>query len=158
MQAAGLHLKTLSELSLEVLSENKGFFRSETIASRVAHVVHENDRVKRAVTLLKEGDLDGFGQLMADSHRSLATDYEVTGVELDALFDIQIGAPGCIGTRMTGAGFGGCTISLVDQQSIATFTAFVASRYKKETGLEPDFYVSTAGDGVSELSLTIERK
>lgn len=158
LQASGLELTTLSDLSLEALSVNQDLFRSETIANRVAHVVRENDRVKRAVLLLKEGDLEGFGQLMADSHRSLAIDYEVTGAELDALFDIQIGAPGCIGTRMTGAGFGGCTISLVDQKSIDAFTSYVAPLYKKQTGLEPDFYVSTAGTGVSELSLNTERK
>lgn len=151
LQAAGYTFETLSDLSIDQFPEVESNFRSTKIAQRIAHVVSENHRVVRAVQLLKEGDLEGFGQLMCDSHRSLSTDYEVTGAELDLLFSLQVEASGCIGTRMTGGGFGGCTVSLVDTQLIDAFIEYVSPRYTRETGLTPEFYVSQAGDGVYKL-------
>ncbi len=151
IQAAGYAIETLSDLSVHQIQEVASVVRSAEIAQRVAHVVSENDRVTRAVQLLKEGDLEGFGKLMGDSHQSLSIDYEVTGPELDLLFSLQADAPGCIGTRMTGAGFGGCTVSLVDHQSIDSFTEHVKRHYTEKTGLTPEFYISEAGEGVYQL-------
>ena len=121
------------------------------IEKRARHIVTENYRVLQAVNVLKGNDLKAFGQLMNASHESLRDDYEVTGKELDALFSIQKEVEGCIGTRMTGAGFGGCTVSLVERDQIDSFKEKVTRGYQTQTGLEPLFYVSEAGDGVSEL-------
>jgi galactokinase len=89
---------------------------------------------------------------MDQSHASLAEDYEVTGRELDTLVHVQQQVPGCIGSRMTGAGFGGCTVSLVHEDSLDTFFQDVATKYEEEIGLSPEFYVSDAGAGVHELT------
>ncbi|UZJ79230.1 galactokinase [Fictibacillus sp. KU28468] len=123
----------------------------ETIKKRVRHVVTEDDRVQKAVAALENRDLLAFGLYMKESHVSLRDDYEVTGLELDALFDIQGQQPGCIGTRMTGAGFGGCTISIVEDGQVEAFKQNVAANYKQQTGLSPDFYVCEIGDGVKEI-------
>lgn len=121
------------------------------IKKRVRHVVTENSRVLSAVEELKEGKLQKFGQLMNASHQSLRKDYEVTGDHLDILFDTQKKCQGCIGTRMTGAGFGGCTISIVHQNDIDNFKEHVTKEYQDKTGLEPSFYICEVGGGVKEL-------
>ncbi len=90
---------------------------------------------------------------MNESHQSLADDYEVTGYELDLLYSIQKEQQGCIGTRMTGAGFGGCTVSLVHQEYIDAFKENVSFLYEQKTSIKPDFYVSLAGDGVKKIGL-----
>lgn len=113
----------------------------------------ENDRVKRSVQLLKQGDIAGFGRQLNESHASLKNDYEVTGRELDAMSELAQTAPGCIGSRMTGAGFGGCTVSIVQKERTDEFIAAVGEAYEAATGLKPAFYVSEAGDGVRELLL-----
>ncbi|GIN12156.1 galactokinase [Shouchella clausii] len=153
LQATGLDIRTLSDVTLAVLEKHRTAFSTATVAKRASHVVSENKRVLEAVSALKAGNLHAFGQLMNESHQSLAHDYEVTGKELDALYQLQHRAPGCIGTRMTGAGFGGCTVSLVQTDKIEAFQAHVKKGYESEFGFQPSFYISRAGDGVTELPL-----
>lgn len=119
---------------------------------RARHIITENNRVIRAKESLLSGEVSHLGQLMLASHRSLAIDYEVTGRELDSLFLAQLNA-GCFATRMCGAGFGGCTVSLVDNDKIELFKENVASMYTEETGLNPEFHVVESGDGVREIEV-----
>lgn len=130
LQAAGLDIRTLSDVTPALLANHRNAFSTATVAKRASHVVSENQRVLEAVTALKAGNLRDFGQLMNESHQSLANDYEVTGLELDALYQLQHRAPGCIGTRMTGAGFGGCTVSLVQTDKMEAFQAHVKKATK----------------------------
>ena len=104
-----------------------------------------------AVEALKKGEISYFGELMTASHVSLRDDYEVTGPELDALAEAAWQVEGVLGSRMTGGGFGGCTVSLVRDEAIETFKAFVGEEYEKKTGLKADFYVAEIGDGVMRL-------
>lgn len=124
----------------------------EMIKKRARHVVSENVRVKKAVHALKNGNLKEFGGLMTQSHRSLQYDYEVTGLELDTIVEEALKVDGCIGARMTGAGFGGCAIALVQNSSISEFKTKVSSNYTKITGLVPDFYTTVIEDGVKRLT------
>lgn len=123
-----------------------------TVRKRVEHVVSENERVRSAVTRLRDHDLVSFGQLMYKSHESLRDLYDVTGVELDALFSAARNVDGCIGSRMTGAGFGGCTVSLVRKDKLDAFQRSVSQSYTAQTGLIPDFYVCHIGDGAKEIT------
>ncbi|GLG01381.1 galactokinase [Alicyclobacillus hesperidum subsp. aegles] len=126
---------------------------AEILLRRARHVVFESDRAYHAADLLRRGDLKAFGESMNESHRSLRDDYEVTGEALDALVEAAWNAEGCIGSRMTGAGFGGCTVSLVARDSVSTFTTSVAEQYKQRTGREPSFYITDIGEGVHEVSV-----
>jgi len=119
---------------------------------RARHVISEQVRVEQASRVLAAGDLAAFGRLLTESHASLRDDYEVTGPHLDAIVGAALQAPGCLGARMTGAGFGGCAIALVEQAEIPDFTASVRSAYLAATGLEPAFYVTHAADGVHETT------
>lgn len=119
---------------------------------RARHVISEQARVEQACRVLAAGDLAAFGKLLTESHASLRDDYEVTGPHLDAIVYAALQAPGCLGARMTGAGFGGCAIALVEQAEIPAFTASVRSAYVAATGLEPAFYVTHAADGVHETT------
>jgi galactokinase len=125
--------------------------RDETVRRRAQHVVEENQRVHDSVEALKNGDLEAFGQYMNQSHDSLRYLYEVTGDELDALVEEAQRIPGTIGSRMTGAGFGGCTVSLVHEDAVERFIAEVGQQYEARTGLKPDFYVCGVGQGVHEV-------
>lgn len=125
--------------------------RDPVLAKRARHVITENRRVIESVEALKAGDLGRFGALLTDSHRSLREDFEVTGPELDALADAAVKAPGCAGARMTGAGFGGCAIALVENRHIAEFEAEVSGSYRNATDLTVDFYRSILEDGVREM-------
>ncbi|MNI08799.1 Galactokinase [compost metagenome] len=100
---------------------------------------------------MRKDDLVAFGQLMVGSHNSLRDLYEVTGVELDTMVEAALRAPGVLGSRMTGAGFGGCTVSLVHEDQIDTFITQVGREYTEKTGLTPDFYVCKIGDGVQQV-------
>lgn len=102
--------------------------------------------------VLRAGDTQRFGEMMNASHQSLRDDYEVTGPELDALVEAAWSVEGCIGSRMTGAGFGGCTVSLVSTDSLEEFMAVVKARYVASIGYEPSFYVTGVGDGVQEMT------
>jgi galactokinase len=117
---------------------------------RVRHVISEQARVEQASRVLAAGDLVTFGKLLTESHASLRDDYEVTGPYLDAIVGAALLAPGCLGARMTGAGFGGCAIALVEQERIPDFAASVRSAYLATTGLTPSFYATHAADGVHE--------
>jgi len=119
---------------------------------RARHVVTEQARVTQAARRLAEGNLLAFGQLLNESHASLRDDYEVSGFHLDTIVAAAQEAPGCLGARMTGAGFGGCALALVRSGSIDAFTQQVGSRYVEATGLEPAFYTAQTSDGVHEVT------
>lgn len=145
-------LKLLGELTPEQYEEHEALIPDETLRKRARHVIEENSRVLQAVKVLEAGDLASFGELMTRSHRSLQHLYEVTGKELDAMVDAALEAPGVLGSRMTGAGFGGCTISLVHEDHIDGFIRRVGQAYAAATGLKADFYVCEIGDGVREVT------
>jgi galactokinase len=144
-------VKNLGELSLEEFEEIAYFISTDLVRRRARHVVSEDQRCVDAVDALKTGDMDKFGELMNSSHDSLRDDYEVTGVELDTLVEEARKIEGVLGSRMTGAGFGGCTVSLVKEDSVNVFIKQVGKNYEQITGLKPDFYVADVGDGVREL-------
>jgi galactokinase len=144
-------LQNLSELTIDMFHEIESKFENDVIKRRVRHVVTENERVIKAKEALHHSNLREFGELMKASHESLQFDYEVTGKELDALFTLQRQVEGCVGTRMTGAGFGGCTVSIVRGDAVKTFEKSVTEGYEEQTGLTPDFYICDIGDGVKEL-------
>lgn len=141
----------LGDLSPLQFKKVEQAIEDDTIRQRVRHIVTEDDRVEKAVAALENKDLNAFGLYMKESHVSLRDDYEVTGVELDTLYSLQEVQAGCIGTRMTGAGFGGCTVSIVQEESIDDFKQNVAHHYTEKTELIPEFYVCEIGDGVKEL-------
>lgn len=115
------------------------------------HVIAENARVERAAAALASGDLPGFGKLMYESHASLKDDYRVSCAELDALVDLAREAPGVIGARMTGGGFGGCTVNLVYADRVEAFSSHLAAGYERLTGNKPDIYITRAVQGASEV-------
>jgi len=118
---------------------------------RARHAVTENTRTVKAVELLKKGDIEGFGKLMNASHVSLRDDYEVTGIELDTIAETAWTVDGCIGARMTGAGFGGCAVAIVKEDAIDRFIETVGQKYLEKIGYAADFYVVEIGDGTQEL-------
>lgn len=140
----------LGDISVEDFEACKHVIDDPVTRKRAKHVIYENARTIEAVEKLNAGDIRGFGRLMNDSHRSLREDYEVTGKELDALVEAAW-EEGAVGSRMTGAGFGGCTISIVPKADIDTFKENVGEQYYKKTGLEADFYVVEIGDGAKRL-------
>jgi len=123
----------------------------EVAYRRSRHVISENARVLAACDALEHGDPESFGRLMRESHRSLKEDYEVSSTELDLLVEIAGGIAGVYGSRMTGGGFGGCTISLVRSGAVDEFQTAVASGYQRATGRKPDIYIVRASDGVREV-------
>jgi len=123
------------------------------VRKRCAHVVHENERVLLAVAALRAADVAEFGQLMYRSHASLRDDYEVSCPELDLLVDLASRAPGCLGARMTGAGFGGCTVNLVRAEMAVQFAQQVASGYHERVGITPEVYVCRASEGAGEMAV-----
>lgn len=144
-------LKLLAELTSEQLESNIELISDETVRKRARHVISENDRVLQSVAALKQNQLEQFGRLMTESGESLKHNYEVTCKELDVMVEEALRIPGTIGSRMTGAGFGGCTVSLVKEEAVAEFIANVGAAYEKRTGLQPAFYVADIGDGVKEI-------
>jgi galactokinase len=151
LQGAFPELTLLGQISLEQFNSAKHLIKDETVQKRAQHVVEEIDRVLQSIKALKENDLVQFGQLMNGSHDSLRDLYEVTGAELDAMVEAARQVPGVLGSRMTGAGFGGCTVSLVHEDSVETFKDEVGRKYNEATGLTADFYVCTIGNGVERL-------
>jgi len=146
-----LDIRSLGELTKEEFDANAHFIKQDIDRLRAKHAVYENARTIMAVKKLQEGDIAGFGQLMNASHVSLRDDYEVTGKELDALVEAAWEQEGVIGSRMTGAGFGGCTISIVNNKYIDAFIETVGAKYEEQTGLKADFYVVQVGDGAKEM-------
>ncbi|EXX85284.1 galactokinase [Paenibacillus darwinianus] len=145
------NMTLLGQIGLAEFTENKQLIKDETVRKRARHVVEEIDRVLRSIEVLKADDLASFGQLMNGSHDSLRDLYEVTGAELDAMVDAARQVSGVLGSRMTGAGFGGCTVSLVHKDSVERFKNEVGRKYTEATGLVPDFYVCSIGNGVEEI-------
>jgi len=125
----------------------------ETIARRARHVISENYRVQAGVQALREGNFSAFGQLMIESHRSLKNDYEVSCPELDLLVDLALKQEGVLGARMTGAGFGGCTVNLIEKNYIDAFKKSIKNKYKKITGINPDIYITLPAEGAKVLEL-----
>jgi galactokinase len=121
----------------------------EVVYRRCRHVISENQRVLDAAKALDASDLNLFGRLMYDSHRSLQQDYEVSCKELDLLVEIASSCDGVYGSRMTGGGFGGCTITLVRAHSVEAFQEKVTHAYKEKTGITPDIYVCSAAQGAA---------
>ena len=146
-------IHNLAELTPEDWKEVESAITDPIAKKRARHVVGEVARTSDAVEALKRGEIAYFGELMTASHVSLRDDYEVTGPELDALAEAAWQVEGVLGSRMTGGGFGGCTVSLVKDEAIETFKAFVGEYYEKKTGLKADFYVAEIGDGVSKLTI-----
>jgi len=122
------------------------------IARRCRHVVTEDERVELAADALRSGALDEFGRLMAESHQSLRDDYEVSCPELDVMVTVAKQQPGVYGARITGGGFGGCTVNLVEAAAAESFVADVSRAYERATGIHPDIYVRSAADGACEVS------
>ena len=139
--------KHLCEATLEDLK----LFNDEILLKRTRHLITENRRVLSAAKSLRNENLKEFGKLMTASHRSLKNDYEVTGKELDALVSAALDTEGCAGARMTGAGFGGCAIALVENKKVEKFKTQVASKYRVATGLDCETYISKIGQGVRKL-------
>jgi galactokinase len=143
-------IKALRDVTLAELEAHRGDL-PELIYRRCHHVVSENERVLKTVSAWQSGNWAEIGRLMAESHLSLKRDYEVSSRELDLMVEVATGRAGVIGSRMTGGGFGGCTINLVMSANVADFTAAVCAAYKKAVHVEPEIYVTTAGAGVSEV-------
>lgn len=146
-----LPIKTLAQLTPQTFNENKHLLE-EIIAKRVEHIVNECVRVDKAVLAARSGDLVELGKLLNASHNSLRDLYEVTGKELDTLVESAIKQQGCLGSRMTGGGFGGCTVSIVHKDKIEDFKNNVYAEYLEKTGYKAEFYVADIDDGI-----TVER-
>lgn len=142
-----LPIGSLSEAAPSDVEKYKELL-GDTVYRRARHVTSECDRVARSVLALRNNDLFEFGRLMNQSHDSLKYDYEVTGRELDTLVDAARMQEGCIGSRMTGAGFGGCTVSLVKRDRVDDFIANVGKHYSSEIGYDASFYVAEIADGI----------
>lgn len=140
-------IKTLGDLNEEQFEANKDAIKDPVRVKRARHAVYENQRTMKAVAALKANDIEEFGRLMNASHVSLRDDYEVTGIELDTLVEEAWKVEGVIGSRMTGAGFGGCTVSIVKDASIDAFKEQVGKVYLEKIGYAADFYVVEIGDG-----------
>ena len=140
-----LPIKSLGDLSIDEFEKNKELITNPTDRKRAKHAVYENQRTLQAVERLKAGDLKTFGKLMNESHISLRDDYEVTGKELDTLAEASWQQPGVLGARMTGAGFGGCAIALVQDADVKHFIDNVGKIYREKTGLQADFYIASVG-------------
>lgn len=143
-------IKALRDVSLAELKKHEKAL-SAVVAKRVRHVISENNRVLEGVEALERGDLAAFGKLMNASHGSLRDDFEVSCPELDALAELTQGHPGVIGARMTGAGFGGCTVALMHQDAVASFQAEVIPAYEAQTGKQAEVFVCRAAGGASVL-------
>ncbi len=143
-------VKALRDVTPEMLHDNEALL-PPVVFRRCRHVVGENVRVESAAKALRNSDLALFGKLMCESHESLRRDYEVSCEELDTMVEIASQMPGVAGARMTGGGFGGCTINLVANAHVEHFRSNVAEMYKQKTGIIPQIYVTGASEGASEI-------
>jgi galactokinase len=146
-------IRNLSELNVTEIPQLEKYISDPVVRRRAKHIISENGRVVEAVRVLKANDIIRFGELMNQSHDSLKDDYEVTGFELDTLVYEGRKLPGVIGTRMTGAGFGGCTVSIVKKADSAKFMTELSAIYQKMTDLVPDFYQPEIGNGAARIDL-----
>ena len=149
----GINIKYLGELTVAEFEKIKHYITDEEQLKRATHAVTENERAKNAVEFLKKDNIAEFGRLMNKSHISLRDDYEVTGSELDSLVEAAWKEKGTVGSRMTGAGFGGCTVSIVENAYVDSFIKNVGKKYKEKTGLEASFYIANIGDGARKKGL-----
>ena len=145
------NIKYLCDLSVDELESLKHLITDEEMYRRAYHAVSENERTLKASKVLQENDLVAFGKLMNESHVSLRDDYEVTGIELDTLVEAAWNHPGTIGARVTGAGFGGCAIAIVENDHLNHFIEVVSQKYEKTIGYPADFYVASVGKGAHEV-------
>jgi len=145
-------LKQLGEIGFMQFFKIQDVIKDERVRRRARHVISENQRVLNAVSSLYKGEILQFGALMNASHESLRENYEVTGIELDTLVEEAWKVKGVAGSRMTGAGFGGCTVSIVKEEAAEKFIHETGDNYKKKIGLTADFYIAEASDGTRELT------
>lgn len=146
--AQALGVRSLREATLDAVGKTP---MADKPRHRAWHIVTENDRVLRFVAAARAGDLHEMGELFIESHASMKADYEITCPEIDFLVETASGIPGCFGARMTGGGFGGCTVNLVDSASVATFQVTMAAEYQRAFGLTPTFYLCQPGSGAGEI-------
>jgi galactokinase len=144
-------IQSLGELTPECYDQVKEMIVEPLLVRRAAHAVYENQRTIDAIDALIEADAEKFGRLMIESHRSLRDNYEVTGKELDVLVEEALKIPGVMGSRMTGGGFGGCTITLLKREAMEMFILEVGKNYTERTGYYADFYNVEVGDGARAL-------
>lgn len=150
-----MDVKTLGDLTEEMFEEHRSAIKDEVRQKRAKHAVYENQRTIRAVEALEAGNIELFGKLMNASHVSLRDDYEVSCEEIDILVDLAWEMDGVIGSRITGGGFGGCTVSLVKNASVDTFIEAVGKTYKEKVGHDAEFYVVEVGAGAHVLPLEL---
>lgn len=145
-------ITALRDVTVEQFEQYKKYL-PDVVAARCQHVIYENQRVLDSVQALRAGDFTAFGQYMNESHDSLRDLYEVSCSELDLMVDLARSVPGVVGARMTGAGFGGCTVNLVKADAVDAFLAKVPTEYKAKTGLEPEVYITTGENGAEKIDL-----
>ena len=145
-------IKALGDLTEKQFEAHKDAITSDICKKRAKHAVYENQRTIKAVNALKADNVEEFGRLMNASHVSLRDDYEVSCEEIDILVDLAWKIPGVIGSRITGGGFGGCTVSIVKNDAVDTFIETIGAQYKEKVGHEAEFYVVEIGDGAHKLS------
>ena len=145
-------IKTLGDLTEEEFEAHKDAITSDICRKRAKHAVYENQRTIKAVAALKADKVEEFGRLMNASHVSLRDDYEVSCEEIDILVDLAWEIPGVIGSRITGGGFGGCTVSIVKNDAVDTFIETLGKQYQEKTGHEAEFYVVDIGDGAHVIA------
>lgn len=147
----GIEIDSLGDLTPEEFESHKSLIKDPVRLKRAKHAVYENQRTIDAVSALKEGNIERFGELMNQSHISLRDDYEVSCEEIDILVDLAWKIPGVVGSRITGGGFGGCTVSIVKNDAVDTFIESIGKAYKEKVGHEAEFYTVDIGDGASRL-------
>jgi galactokinase len=148
-----VNIQSLGELTEEGFEAVKHVIKDDMERRRAKHAVYENRRTLSALDALKNGDLETFGDLMNQSHVSLRDDYEVTGIELDTLVEAAWKQEGVIGARMTGAGFGGCAIAVVEKDKVDNFIQAVGNIYQQHIGYQTTMYTASIGDGAKEVAL-----
>ena len=146
-----LDIKTLGDLDIDTFEANKGLIKDDIVRKRAKHAVYENQRTIEAVKALKRNDVESFGKLMNESHISLRDDYEVSCPEIDVLVEIAWATEGVIGSRITGGGFGGCTVSIVKNDAVDELKKRVEKEYPKKTGLDAEVYIVDIGDGTRRI-------
>ena len=145
-------VKALGELTEEQFEKYKSAIQSDVRAKRAKHAVYENQRTIKAVEALKAGDIETFGALMNETHISLRDDYEVSCAEVDALVEIAWSTEGVLGSRITGGGFGGCTVNIVKNDAVDAFVENIKTEYPKRTGIEAEIYFADIGEGARKLN------
>lgn len=146
-----LDIGTLGDLDIDTFEANKGLIKDDIVKKRAKHAVYENQRTIEAVNALKRNDVESFGKLMNESHISLRDDYEVSCPEIDVLVEIAWATEGVVGSRITGGGFGGCTVSIVKNDAIDELKNRVKEEYPKKTGLDAEVYIVDIGDGARRI-------